>query len=82
MTTEQAQINQKQYGPNALTPPKTTPEWVKFLQNMFGGFAALLWIGGILCFIAQTMESVRDEFAAKDNVSYIHKTGKNSTMHE
>ena len=24
-------------GPNALTPPKKTPEWVKFCKNLFGG---------------------------------------------
>ena len=30
-------------GPNALSPPKTTPEWVKFCKNLFGGFALLLW---------------------------------------
>ena len=40
------------HGPNALTPPPTTPEWVKFCQNMFSGFAMLLWFGAILCFIA------------------------------
>lgn len=32
-------------GPNALTPPKQTPEWVKFCKQLFGGFALLLWIG-------------------------------------
>jgi sodium/potassium-transporting ATPase subunit alpha len=40
------------YGLNALTPPPTTPEWIKFCQNLFGGFALLLWFGAILCFIA------------------------------
>ncbi|UJR34911.1 hypothetical protein I4U23_027689 [Adineta vaga] len=42
-------------GKNALTPPKTTPEWVKFCKQMFGGFALLLWIGAILCFIAHAI---------------------------
>ncbi|CAF3386398.1 unnamed protein product [Rotaria socialis] len=42
-------------GPNALTPPKTTPEWMKFCKQMFGGFALLLWIGAILCFIAHSI---------------------------
>uniref|UniRef100_A0AAY4AD87 Sodium/potassium-transporting ATPase subunit alpha n=1 Tax=Denticeps clupeoides TaxID=299321 RepID=A0AAY4AD87_9TELE len=35
-------------GPNALTPPPTTPEWVKFCRQLFGGFSILLWIGAIL----------------------------------
>ncbi|VDN34330.1 unnamed protein product, partial [Cylicostephanus goldi] len=30
-------------GPNALSPPRTTPEWIKFCKNLFGGFALLLW---------------------------------------
>ncbi|XP_054853340.1 potassium-transporting ATPase alpha chain 2 [Eublepharis macularius] len=39
-------------GPNALTPPKSTPEIIKFLKQMIGGFSILLWIGAILCWIA------------------------------
>lgn len=38
-------------GPNCLTPPPTTPEWVKFCRQLFSGFAMLLWIGAILCFV-------------------------------
>jgi sodium/potassium-transporting ATPase subunit alpha len=34
-------------GPNQLTPPKTTPEWVKFCKQLFGGFSILLWIGAM-----------------------------------
>ena len=48
----QAAAGLAKHGPNALTPPPTTPEWVKFCQNMFSGFAMLLWFGAILCFIA------------------------------
>ncbi|XP_039670597.1 sodium/potassium-transporting ATPase subunit alpha-1-like [Perca fluviatilis] len=43
-------------GPNALTPPPTTPEWVKFCRQLFGGFSILLWIGAILCFLAYTIQ--------------------------
>ena len=56
LTSSQAESNFAQYGPNALTPPKTTPEWVKFCKNLFSGFAMLLWIGAILCFIAYTIQ--------------------------
>ena len=52
LTSAQAEEGLKKHGPNALTPPPTTPEWVKFCQNMFSGFAMLLWFGAILCFIA------------------------------
>ena len=43
-------------GPNALTPPKVTPNWVKFLRQLLGGFSLLLWIGAILCFVAYTIQ--------------------------
>jgi hypothetical protein len=43
---------------NALTPPPTTPEWIKFCQNLFGGFALLLWFGAALCFIAYGIQVI------------------------
>ncbi|KAI6175742.1 Sodium/potassium-transporting ATPase subunit alpha [Aphelenchoides bicaudatus] len=55
-------------GPNALTPPKTTPEWVKFCKNLFGGFAMLLWIGAILCYIAYSVDYFTLENPAADNL--------------
>uniref|UniRef100_A0A6A7FNN5 Sodium/potassium-transporting ATPase subunit alpha n=1 Tax=Hirondellea gigas TaxID=1518452 RepID=A0A6A7FNN5_9CRUS len=55
-------------GPNALTPPKKTPEWIKFCKNLFGGFALLLWAGAILCFIAYTIESAAEEEPNNDNL--------------
>lgn len=57
-------------GPNALTPPKTTPEWVKFCRNLFGGFSTLLWIGAILCFIAYAVEATQSKEPSRDNVSF------------
>lgn len=52
LTAAKARENLERDGPNALTPPKSTPEWVKFCKQLFGGFALLLWIGAILCFLA------------------------------
>lgn len=52
----QAYANYERDGPNALTPPKTTPEWVKFCNQLFRGFSLLLWVGAILCFIAYSIE--------------------------
>lgn len=56
-------------GPNALTPPKTTPEWVKFCKVLFSGFALLLWIGAILCYIAYGIQASQSEDPPGDNVS-------------
>merc|ERR1712038_1849798 len=63
-----AKTNQEKYGPNALTPPPTTPEWVKFLQCLFGDFALLLWLGAILCFIAYSIQASAYEEPPDDNL--------------
>nr|XP_023690680.1 sodium/potassium-transporting ATPase subunit alpha-1-like [Paramormyrops kingsleyae] len=55
-------------GPNSLTPPVTTPEWVKFCKQMFGGFCMLLWIGAILCFLAYGIQIAYEEDPANDNL--------------
>eukprot|EP00730_Choanoeca_flexa_P001989 TRINITY_DN10871_c0_g1_i1.p1 TRINITY_DN10871_c0_g1~~TRINITY_DN10871_c0_g1_i1.p1 ORF type:complete len:1130 (+),score=306.97 TRINITY_DN10871_c0_g1_i1:51-3440(+) len=57
LTTARANEAMERDGPNELTPPPTTPEWVKFLAQMFGGFATLLWVGSVLCFIAYGIQS-------------------------
>lgn len=55
-------------GPNALTPPPTTPEWVKFFRQLFGGFSILLWIGAILCFLAYSIQAATEDEPVNDNV--------------
>ncbi|XP_011707438.1 PREDICTED: sodium/potassium-transporting ATPase subunit alpha-like [Wasmannia auropunctata] len=51
LTNEQARKIMQRDGPNALTPPRLTPEYIKFLKCMFHGFASLLWVCAILCFV-------------------------------
>uniref|UniRef100_A0A914CS75 Sodium/potassium-transporting ATPase subunit alpha n=1 Tax=Acrobeloides nanus TaxID=290746 RepID=A0A914CS75_9BILA len=68
LTSEQAAKILARDGPNALTPPKKTPEWVKFCRNLFGGFAMLLWIGSFLCFIAFTVDYINVEHPSNDNL--------------
>ncbi|XP_046640615.1 sodium/potassium-transporting ATPase subunit alpha-B-like [Daphnia pulicaria] len=68
LTTAQAKYNYKRDGPNALTPPKTTPEWVKFCNQLFGGFSMLLWIGAILCYVAYTIEVAKNPETLSDNL--------------
>ncbi|KAI0988439.1 hypothetical protein GJ496_000212, partial [Pomphorhynchus laevis] len=55
-------------GPNALTPPKTVPEWLKFCKKMFGGFALLLWIGAFLCFLAHFINAAATDEVNNDNL--------------
>ncbi|XP_029580664.1 sodium/potassium-transporting ATPase subunit alpha-2-like isoform X2 [Salmo trutta] len=55
-------------GPNVLTPPPTTPEWVKFCRQLFGGFSLLLWIGAILCFLAYSIQVATEDEPVNDNL--------------
>uniref|UniRef100_A0A8C6XNM9 Sodium/potassium-transporting ATPase subunit alpha n=1 Tax=Naja naja TaxID=35670 RepID=A0A8C6XNM9_NAJNA len=55
-------------GPNALTPPKSTPEIIKFLKQMIGGFSILLWVGAILCWIAFGIQYYQNVASSFDNL--------------
>ncbi len=68
LTAQQAKANLERDGPNALTPPPTTPEWVKFCKNLFGGFSLLLWVGAILCFVAYSIQASTFEEPPDDNL--------------
>merc|ERR1712112_38069 len=68
LTDSQAKANFAENGPNALTPPPKTPEWVKFCQQMFSGFACLLWLGAILCFLAYGIQASAYEEPPDDNL--------------
>ncbi|CAB3406278.1 unnamed protein product [Caenorhabditis bovis] len=61
----------KRDGPNALTPPKTTPKWLKLCKSVFGGFNFLLWCAAIASAIGYGMDmsmSEKDEEIPKDNM--------------
>jgi sodium/potassium-transporting ATPase subunit alpha len=68
LTDAQAKAGIEKHGHNCLTPPPTTPEWVKFLQALFGGFAMLLWLGAVLCFIAYSIQASTMEQPPDDNL--------------
>ena len=44
--------NRSKYGSNCLTPPATTPWWIKYLMCYADLFMLLLLFGGVLCFVA------------------------------
>ena len=69
LTEEKAAEILQRDGPNAITPPKQTPEIVKFLRQLFGGFSALLWIGALLCFMSFGIQEGTSPGGIKDNVS-------------
>lgn len=68
LTNDKAKEVMDRDGPNALSPPRQTPEWLKFCKNLFGGFAMLLWGGSILCFFAYTITYISYDEAPKDNL--------------
>jgi len=49
---EEAELRLKTYGPNALPEPKQTPKIIKFLLELCGVFAILLWVAAALALIA------------------------------
>lgn len=60
LTFSQAESVLEKNGPNALTPPKLTSEYIKFLKCMWGGFACLLWMCAALCFILYAVDVLTD----------------------
>jgi len=68
LTQAIAARNLERDGPNALTPPKTTPEWVKFCKQLFGGFAMLLWVGAVLCYFAYGIRVAREPDPSEDEL--------------
>merc|ERR1712226_787432 len=68
LTDDQVAETLAKVGPNALTPPPKTPEWVKFCKNMFSGFAMLLWIGALLCYVAYGIQATAYEEPPDDNL--------------
>lgn len=68
LTNAQAKAILERDGPNVLTPPAKTPEWVKFCRQLFGGFSLLLWIGAVLCFLAYSIQAGTNDEPPLDNV--------------
>ena len=60
LTTSVYEAARKEFGENILTPPPTTPEWVKFLKELTGFFSLLLWAGAVLCFVGYGLERAED----------------------
>lgn len=70
LTTEVAEEKLLNDGPNALTPIKTLPEWIKFLRQMFLGFNLLLVISSLLSFFTYGLQYTQGSGTPPpDNVS-------------
>jgi sodium/potassium-transporting ATPase subunit alpha len=56
MTTAEAEERIKRFGPNALSERKKTPWYMKLLHELTTFFSLMLWVGGILCFVAYALD--------------------------
>ena len=56
LTNEEAQDRQRRYGLNTISKEKGKPIWLRFLANFTHVMAILLWIAGIVGFIAKMPE--------------------------
>jgi magnesium-transporting ATPase (P-type) len=56
LTSQQAQENQQKYGKNVIQKQKGKPVILVFLSNFVSLMAILLWVGGIIAFLAQMPE--------------------------
>ena len=73
----------KEHGPNALTPPPTVPEWVKFCKCLFSGFAMLLWLGAILCFVAYGIQvTTKENIKISSELPSIKRHIKTRSRHQ
>jgi len=57
ISQERAKYTLERDGPNELSPPRTTPEWVRISQHMFSGFSLLLWLAALLAFIVYSVQA-------------------------
>ena len=57
-------------GPNALTPPKITPWYVKFGRHLFGGFSLLLWIAAFLALCGFALDPNGQENVSSNDISF------------
>ncbi len=56
LSLDEAQKRLQRYGPNVISKVKGKPLWRKFLANFTHVMAILLWVGGLVGFIAQMPE--------------------------
>ncbi|XP_043275760.1 sodium/potassium-transporting ATPase subunit alpha-like, partial [Venturia canescens] len=67
LATSRAKELWRKSGPNALTPPKKSPEILKLFRYCCGGFSLLIWVGSFLCFGSYILE-----YSTRDEVSQDH----------
>lgn len=60
LSAEEAARRLEANGLNRLSPPATTPEWIKYLMQYTNPLLALLIVAGVLTFIAYAIQDPKD----------------------
>lgn len=68
ISQERAKFTLERDGPNELSAPRTTPEWVRLSKHMFSGFSILLWTAALLSFIVFSAQAATLEEPPGDNL--------------
>ncbi|XP_055853598.1 sodium/potassium-transporting ATPase subunit alpha-like [Episyrphus balteatus] len=58
-------------GPNTLTPPEHTSQWLKFIKHLCGGFAILLWAGAFLCILSFAIQASNSTIPTDEENLYL-----------
>ncbi|GJQ68890.1 hypothetical protein Trydic_g6085 [Trypoxylus dichotomus] len=69
LTNKKAQELLRKYGYNELTPTSKTPEYIKFMATLTGGFSLLLWLGAGLCALSCFIEYFTRKTIDTDNLT-------------
>lgn len=60
MNADNVDMRREKEGMNQLTPPKKTPEWLKYWRELTGFFCLLLWAGSLMCFVSYAIQYSQD----------------------
>lgn len=68
ISQERAKHTLERDGPNELSPPRITPEWVRLSVHMFNGLSLMLWGASMLSFIVYSVQAATLEEPPADNL--------------
>ena len=72
LSLEESEAKLSKNGMNCLSPPKSTPEVLKFAKHMFSGFSSLLLIASAMCLLLFTITTAKSgDYHLQENNLYL-----------
>ena len=68
MTSETVELSRKKHGWNRLKESHKSQTLYHLAHSLFGGFALVLWVGSVLCFVAYALRASSNEHSSNDNL--------------